>query len=237
MDPISVYTVISLAAGCGKDLYTFISASKDVDVNVKALYDEVGALEKTSRAVEATLERGDLGAFQDAMLWDDARASLGACDASLRSLQKDIRGVSSVKGEDKTMNNFGKAVAQLKLNMKEDEIRKHRDQLQSHRLSLLAIVQMIAVHVSASAPSIILEQLMPRMQLLESYVTMIHESNSRLEQRLAGEKDEDGSIILQASKRVIQNAETLLHGVAETIADDDRYVHPKHVHCVTATIF
>jgi len=229
MDPISagtVGTVISLAVGCGKDLATFISNAKDVDVNVKALYDEVGALERTSRAVEATLERGELDAFQEAALWDDSRASLAASAASLRSLKDDIGGIRSAKDKYKPMNDFRKTITQFKLNMKEDQIRKHRDQLHSHRLGLLAIVQMVAVHVSATGPSIILDHLAPRIQLLERSVALIQESNSRIEHRLADGIDQNDSIMLRVNQRVVRTAQSLLHGVASTIADDARYVYP-----------
>lgn len=216
MDPL---TIAGTAAGIGKLVYScstglssFISQSKDVDLTVQALYGETNMLGESAAAVETILARPGLEAFQDAELWPKAQACLDACSVSLRRLHKSFRGL-----DEKNNTVLAKGYAQVKLDMKKEDIRKMREQLQSHRLALLTISAMINVHISSAAPALVLDNVVPRLDTLEHLITSLLDRNQRVQRQ--PEQDDHESMILLANQRLAETAQSLVDEVNTVVGD------------------
>lgn len=220
MDPVSIAGaangVAKLAVSCTSTLYSFISDHKNVDGNIRALYDEVDGLKQTAKSVESMLERPDLHAYNDLQLWTDADAALKASDGSLRRLENQLRGVDTV--ERRGTSFFSRGVAQIKLNMKDEDIIKVRCQLHSHRLALQLIVQLIGVHVSAAGPAIILAEVVPQLTMLVSML-QAHNQNTRNRSSIDN-LDDNESGILRSNDRLAQTAHELVVELASMANQD-----------------
>jgi len=226
VDPVSVAGaaggVIKLVYSCSTDLYTFINQSKVVDQNVQALYDEVKQLGETSEAVESTLRKPGLDAFQDAELWSKARDSIDACSKSLNRLKASFNNLHSAKQH--TKNPFSKAYAQFRLDLNDSQITSMRRQMQSHRLALLTISSMINVHVASVAPALVMEVVVPRLEVLEKLISSLVESNTELEKQTTPTTqtlDEHESALLRTNHQLVEVAEQIVEEV-NTVMQDDR---------------
>jgi len=90
-------TIISAAESVLKSctsLYTFISNAKDVDENARSLHNKVWHLGRTAATVKSMLERPGLDTFRDAELWHTASEAMTECEASMRRLDSNFRGLS-----------------------------------------------------------------------------------------------------------------------------------------------
>jgi len=220
VDPL---TLAGAAAGIGRLVYscstglsTFISQSKDVYLTVRALHDETNMLGESAAAVESILARPGLDAFQDAELWQKAQACLDACSVSLRRLQKSFRGL-----DVQSSNAVAKGYTQIKLDMRKEDIRKLREQLQSHRLALLTISAMINVHISSTAPTLILDNVVPRLDTLERLIAFLLNHHGKAEGH--PRQDDHESIILNANQMLAEVAQSLIDEV-NTVVGDTRLV-------------
>lgn len=218
VDPL---TLVGAAAGIGKLVYScptglssFISQCKDVDLTVQALHDETNMLGESAAAVESILARPGLDAFQDAELWPKAQACLDACSGSLRRLQKSLRGL-----DQKSSNALAKGYSQVKLDMKKEDIRKMREQLQSHRLALLTISAMINVHISSTAPALILDNVVPRLDTLERLIASLLDHNLNGKAEGHPQQDDHESIILHANQMLAEVAQGLVDEVSTVVGD------------------
>ena len=97
-----------------------------------------------------------------------------------------------------------------------------REQLQSQRLALLTISAVINVHISSTAPALILDNVVPRLNTQERLIASLLDRGRRMERQ--DEQDEHESIILHATQNLAEVAQSLVDEVNTVVVGDARCV-------------
>lgn len=217
MEPLSMIAATKAIGQAAVRLYGFIEGFKHVDDNTRALHQELTALAHTALVVEDTLQRPELWAFQDANLWTDADEVLRSCQMSLKRLEDSCRGLHN----SQKRNTAQRVMVQVKLDMKDDAIRRMREQLGSHRLALQTITGMINIYISAKAPQVVLDVVQPQLETLTNMISQLSKAQERMEKEAL---DDRPSSIVATNKRVLYSAQSVVD--AMSIVGDARYVYP-----------
>jgi len=139
MEPISILTSVSgasrAALALSTTLFSFVQATRNIDQNVRSLYNEVTGLSRTIDAISSSLRTADIETPKQTQrnhgLWRSVDASLGDCRVVLDSMHKTLQSVK------KTGSNVAAQMLRaFKLNWKEDEIKTLRSQIQSQNAAL-----------------------------------------------------------------------------------------------------
>jgi len=139
MEPISILTSVSAASRAALTLsttiVTFVQATRNVDQNVRGLYDEVTGLNRTLDAMSNSLRTANIdtqGQIQhNHELWTSVVASLSDCSRALDTMRQALQSV-----RQNGSNVAAQALRVFRLNWKEDQIKASRSQIQSHNTAL-----------------------------------------------------------------------------------------------------
>lgn len=179
MDPISILATAAAASKiawcCSTALGTFIQDATNADQTVKLLYSETENLRRTLSSITIALEAPSLGRYEQLPLWEDVNNCLLECNKTLETFSQTLE--SFGKAQHGKSNVFKSATQAFKLNIKEDEIRTLRAQLHSHTAAMQMVLQMITVHISSTAPDMVLETLTPQLRTLVNLVVDLHKSS------------------------------------------------------------
>lgn len=176
MEPISILTSVSgasrAALALSTTLFSFVQATRNIDQNVRSLYDEVTGLSRTIDAISSSLRTADIETPKQTQrnhdLWRSVDASLGDCRVVLDSMHKTLQSVK------KTGSNVAAQMLRaFKLNWKEDEIKTLRSQIQSQNAALQLALQAINVHLTSIAPHIVIDDLVPRFEILTDMIMQL----------------------------------------------------------------
>lgn len=149
MDPVSI---ISVACGVSKvayqvsvTLYTFVNATKNVDQSVNSLYAEVNGLNRVLDAIASSLENPVIKSVNAAdqhtsELLNSIDGALKDCRHTVETLADILKGVTE---KNKSRNPFKQSARQIKLNIREDEIKNLRSQTHTHNMNLQMALQTI----------------------------------------------------------------------------------------------
>ena len=138
MDPVSIAaSVVTLSQAVYSvvtTLYTFADATAKVDHSVKSFCEEIWCLYNTLDAISSTAILSDTTCELRVSL----DHSLENCKRTVERLEYALRTIKGRKGRV-----FQRAVRQIKLNMKEDEIKTFRSQIHTHYITLGMSLQLI----------------------------------------------------------------------------------------------
>lgn len=113
----------------------------------------------------------------------------------------------------------------MKLDLKDDQVKSFRAQLQSHTLTLQMFLQMINLRVSSVGPTIILDEVIPRLEMLAKSIQLLEEKQRQLQEPETSTKsvmDEQETVILESNDRLLHSANELLTEVSSVIEEIDR---------------
>ena len=149
MDPVSI---ISIACGVSKvayqvsvTLYTFVNATKNVDQSVKLLCAEVDGLNRVLDAITSSLANPLIKSVSAAdqhtsELLNSIDGALNDCRHTVEALADILKGVTE---KNKSRNPFKQSARQIKLNIREDDIKNLRSQIHTHNMNLQMALQTI----------------------------------------------------------------------------------------------
>ena len=115
-------------------LYTFIQDARNVNTKIEALRKEALSLKRVSEAIYKlwTPNSRVTSALTtaDPVLWSSVKASLDDCNETILNLNVKLERLQERGVLERGI--FRRAIRTIRLNMGEDEITQHRQQIQSH---------------------------------------------------------------------------------------------------------
>jgi hypothetical protein len=128
-------------------LYTAIDETRNVDTNIKNLYDEVLILSGVLDAISKSWSRSPLIAIAradpDGKLWVNVRTLIDECRKTLQKIEEEL--VDTQKDNFFSRGFMRKPSRAIKLNMKAKDIQQFRQQVQSYSTGMQSALQMINV--------------------------------------------------------------------------------------------
>ncbi|KAL9109244.1 MAG: hypothetical protein Q9187_008191, partial [Circinaria calcarea] len=196
MDPVSIAaSVVTLSQAVYSvvtTLYTFADATAKVDDTVKSFCEEIRCLFNTLDAISSTLRSPSV---QNVILSDTSRElrvslnhSLENCRRTVDRLEYALKNIKNKKGKV-----FQRAVRQIKLNMKGDEIKTFRSQIHTHCMSLGMSLQLIQLEVINRMPIAANTDIISGMERLTELVQQVNANHqfTQNEQQLPGSDKEE----------------------------------------------
>ena len=177
MDPLSILALAGSAAKAtyqtSATLYRFIEGAKNIDRTIKALLTEVVGLNRLLDAIGIALNNPAIESERarsedNAGLWSSVVGALDDCRQTVQMLDKKVSGS---KGHVTRQNIFKRSVSQLKLNVKDDDIRTLRFQIHAHTANLQVALQMINVLICALSPNRIIDEIGSKVESLTRLLT------------------------------------------------------------------
>ena len=154
-DPLSIavtaFSLIDLCVSKSSYIYSFISSARAVDDTIGLLDTELTSLSLTLNSVHDSFIDPSLRVDADGRfasqkpVWTNVERCLKDCEKCLRQLEDIIRGVAKRKGY------FRRVRAQIRLNMKSDDIDLLRKQIAGYRGAMELSLQLVTMHVSLIA--------------------------------------------------------------------------------------
>ena len=148
MEPLSVLTVVGATLRTiftvSQSIYTFIDAIKKVDKSLENLDREIKGLNKVLHEIEKSLPRPNSSASKFVNNWSLVQY---ATDDTLRTVSDLHRVLDRLGPPEKVKSGFKKAVKQVELNYKADEIQAIRSRIQWHAASLQLALQTVSLQV------------------------------------------------------------------------------------------
>ena len=179
MDPLSIIlpaaAVSKVAWSCSVALFSFVQNVSNSDQNINALYSETDNLRRTLASITKALETPSLKKHEKLLLWEDVNDCLTECNKTLTSFSQKLETIRPAQAEKTHV--FKTTVQVFKMNFKDEEIRTLRAQIHSHSSAMQMVLQMITVHISSTAPDVILEALTPQLRTLVNLVVDLHKSS------------------------------------------------------------
>ena len=178
MDPATILTltisVSKVVYNCSLTLFQFIQDVSAADSTIGSLYSETETLRRTLESITNTLQSPSLQKYKKQSLWKDVEACLRECEKTGQTLSGKLE---KIRPRHEGKRNVMKVSLEIfKLNFKDDEIKTLRAQMLSHSSAMQIILQMINVHISSTAPTVVLDELAPQLQTLVTLVTDLHKS-------------------------------------------------------------
>ncbi|MCJ1378861.1 hypothetical protein MMC17_001960 [Xylographa soralifera] len=224
MDPFSIIafagSVTKVVYQVSTTLYTFVQATRVVDQTVQSLCAEVDGLSRMLDGISASLKNPSLATArlvaqndENNDLWDTVLGSLIDCRGTLERLDKALEGIRDKPSSGPSW--LKQSNRQLKLNLHDDDVRTYRSQLHTHNMTLQITLQMINVHVSCTAPGLVVAELGPKLQLLMDMVSKLDLKNNGMEN---GGQSPDASDVhtlcgtdqlKRSAERIISSASTV----------------------------
>ncbi|KAI9727653.1 MAG: hypothetical protein M1828_005881 [Chrysothrix sp. TS-e1954] len=167
---VGVTGLCSTVISASSRLYTFINASKNVHRSVKDLKAEVDTLGKAISSIKPVLEsqisstnQDNAQSEEDKELWLSVQSTISECRATLDRLQESL-----VNAPSKEVDMGTQAIRTIKFNMRSEEINSTRVQVRSHTSALQLILQMIDLRATYLTPSLIINELGPKIDGLRA---------------------------------------------------------------------
>ncbi|MCJ1436861.1 hypothetical protein MMC27_006243 [Xylographa pallens] len=227
MDPLSIIafagSVTKVVYQVSTTLYTFVQATRVVDQTVQSLCAEVDGISRMLDGISASLRSPSLATARLVVqnnennenndLWDTVLGSLIDCHGTLERLHTALDGIREKPSSGPSW--LKQSNRQLKLNLHDDEVRTYRSQLHTHNMTLQITLQMINVHVSCSAPELVVAELGPKLQLLVDMVSKLDSKHNGMES--GGQLLDVGEVrtlcgtdqLKRSAKRIISSASTV----------------------------
>lgn len=226
MDPASILGAVSAASsalvtvcGASQKLYAFVKQAKTVDQSVTDLVQEVDALNIMLETVEMGLKSdfvnladGRASAEDNRSLWEPVNGFLVNCQATVKRLETAFEDVRAEGGNFPT-----KAVRQLRLNIKDDELSSIRTQIRTYTNALHLSLQTVNLRATSIMPGAVAEVLNPKIDKLQSFMELVYGSESDLRSKSLGIEPEYLTKLQSSAEKVLSSAVTVS---ARSIASD-----------------
>ena len=179
MDPLSIIgtaaAVSKVVWNCSTALCAFVEQVSNADQAINALHSEMESLRRALASITKTLQSPALKKHEKLPLWEDVNECLTECKSTLQTFCDKLETIGPAQTDRSQF--FKSAVQVFKMNFKEEDIKTLRAQIQSHSSAMQMILQMITVHISSTAPEVILEKLTPQLRTLVNLVVDLHKSS------------------------------------------------------------
>ncbi|KAE9366410.1 hypothetical protein N431DRAFT_386751 [Stipitochalara longipes BDJ] len=216
MDPVSILASVSAASraalALSTTLFTFVQATRQIDQSVRGLYDEVTGLNTVLDAIRSSIQAASFAKGKQAEripgLWQSVVTSLDHCCETVGRLHGSIKEI-----QKPSSNMVGQALRALKLNWNEDQIKTLRSQIQIHNAALQLALQMINVHLASITPTLVTDDLIPRIEILTDMVmqlSQIHASSGHQNQETYANVSVTTTSLMVSAQNVMNEVKSIV---------------------------